>query len=141
MITMKYNQEVTHSTTNVMKPNHLLTIFALFCNAFKNAVLPETFEPVDEQVAPFKEVHSMKCYLPKKPKKWGYKFWARAGISSYIYDFEVHGGLGSKGAPTGSTAPKACGQSDFVILRDCQKISDQTSMNFYLIIVLGHRSY
>ena len=104
---MKYNQEVTHSTTNVMKPNHLLTIFVLFCNAFKNAVLPETFMSVDEQVAPFKGVHSMKCYLSKKPKKWGCKFWARGYPVTYtILKFMV------------VWDPKACGESDFVILRE-----------------------
>ena len=52
---------------------------------------------VDEQVVPFKGVHSIKCYLPKKPKKWSYKFWARAWTSGCTCDFEVHGGLGLKG--------------------------------------------
>ena len=66
-----------------------------FCIVFKNTVLLEIFISASKE-------YSMKCYLPKKPKKWGYKFWARARISGYLYNFEVHGGLGSKGAPTGS---------------------------------------
>ena len=34
----------------------------------------------------------MKQYLPKKPHKWGFKVWARAGISGIIYDFEIYTG-------------------------------------------------
>ena len=60
---------------------------------FRSTVFSETFMYVDEQVVPFNGLHGMKCYVHKKPKEWGYKFWARAGISSYIYNFEVHGGL------------------------------------------------
>ena len=103
-------------------------LFDHFCIVFKNTVLPETF------YLPFKGVHSMKCYLPKKPNKWDCKFWARAGISGYIYDFEVHGGLGSKGAPTGSTPPKACGVSDFVILR----LTDDLGPNMHQLFFVNY---
>ena len=107
---------------------------------FKNTVLPETFMSVDEQVVQFKGVHSIKCYLPKKPKKWGYKLWGRVGTSSYIYDFKVHGGLVSKGASVGSKPPKACGESYFVILQ----LADDFGPNKHqlpLIIILHHHSY
>ena len=49
-------------------------------------VLPETFMSVDEQVIPFK---GEMLFIKKTPKKWRYKIWTRAGISGYIYDFEV----------------------------------------------------
>ena len=88
-----------------------------FRNIFRQHVLPETHMAIDEQVVPFKGHHSLKRYLPKKPKKWGYKVWARAGISGYVYDFEVEGGLGSKGAPADSEPPTECGESGFVVLR------------------------
>ena len=88
-----------------------------FRNAFQQHVLPETHMAIDEQMVPFKGHHNLKRYLPKKPKKWGYELWARAGVSGYVYDFEVEGGLGSKGAPAGCDPPVECGESDFVVLR------------------------
>ena len=88
-----------------------------FRKVFQQHVLPETHMAIDEQVVPFKGHHNLKRYLPKKPKKWGYKLWARAGISGYVYDFEVEGGLGSKGAPRDCEPPTECGESDFVVLR------------------------
>lgn len=87
-----------------------------FRAVFKHYVLPETHMSIDEQVVPFKGQHKLKRYLPKKPKKWGYKSLARAGISGYIYDFEVEGSLGSKGPPAGCVPPAECGESDFVVL-------------------------
>ena len=68
-------------------------------------VIPETHVAVDEQVVPFKGASSLKRYLPKKPKKWGYKLWALAGVSRYVYTFEVDGENGKSGPPDGWDAP------------------------------------
>ena len=84
---------------------------------FSLLAIPETYMSVDEQIIPFKGAHSLKRYLPKKPKKRGYKMWAMAGISGYVYDFEVEGGLGTKGPPNGCDPPNSCGESGFVVLR------------------------
>ncbi|XP_066933930.1 uncharacterized protein [Clytia hemisphaerica] len=59
--------------------------------AFLEAVMPETCQAVDEQMVPFKGHHGAKMYMPKKPVKWGYKIWSRAGVSGYVYEFEVCG--------------------------------------------------
>ena len=72
---------------------------------------------VDEQVNPFNVKYSMKCYLPKNPKKWGCKLSTRTGISGYIYNFQVGGGLRSKKPLLGSTSLEAYGDSGFVVLR------------------------
>ena len=72
-------------------------------------------EKFDEQVVPFKEASGLKQYLPKKPKKWGYKLWALAGVSGYIYNFEIDGEIGS-GPPVGCTAPNNVGEREFVVL-------------------------
>ena len=76
---------------------------------FYRIVKFETCMSVDEQIVPFKESHSLKRYLPKKPKKGGYKMWAMAGISGYAYDFKVEGVLGTKGPPNGCDPPHNCG--------------------------------
>jgi len=86
-----------------------------FRKAFKGAVLPETSQAIDEMIIPFKGKHGLKMYMPKKPIKWGYKLWCRAGISGYVYDFEVAGG-GIKGAPDGVDAANF-GESELVVLR------------------------
>jgi hypothetical protein len=46
------------------------------------------FEPhlsIDEQMVPFKGKHGLKNYMKGKPCKWGYKVFALAGRSGYIY--------------------------------------------------------
>ena len=47
----------------------------------------------------------------KKLKKWGYKLQAHAGLSGYVYDFEVDGGIGSKGVPTNCDPRGECGET------------------------------
>ena len=97
------------------KVQPLINFFRL---RFSQVVNKETFLSIDEQMVPFKGKHSLKRYVKNKPKKWGYKMWALAGISGYIYDFQLDGGLGVSGAPISWTdAPKACGESGNVVLR------------------------
>lgn len=60
--------------------------------AFCSAVDCEEYQSVDEMVIPFKGRSSIKQYLPSKPKRWGFKLWVRAGVSGYIYRFEVYQG-------------------------------------------------
>ena len=55
------------------------------------AVPPEELNSVDEQIIPFKGKSSLRRYLPKKPKKWGFKIFSRNGESGFCYDFEVEG--------------------------------------------------
>ena len=47
--------------------------------SFQSCAEPELFVSVDEPIIPFKGRHSLKVYMMKKPKKWGYKVWAQAG--------------------------------------------------------------
>ena len=51
----------------------------------------------------------MRQYLPKKPKKWGFKVFARCGVSGITYDFNFYDGK----APA---VQKSCGYQpgDFV---------------------------
>jgi len=38
---------------------------------------------------PFKERSSVKQYIKSKPKPWGFKVWVLAGVSGYVYKFEM----------------------------------------------------
>ena len=100
---------------------------------FASVVVPETFLSVDEQVVPFKGASGLKRYLPKKTKKWGYKFWALAGMSGYVYHFEIDGEKGKSGPPAGFTAPKNVGESGFVVLRLCKDLQ-KNKHKFFLTI-------
>ncbi len=54
-------------------------------------IKPEEKNSVDEQIIPFKGRSSLKRYLPKKPKKWGFKIFSRNSVSGFCYDFELEG--------------------------------------------------
>ncbi|KRZ52480.1 PiggyBac transposable element-derived protein 2, partial [Trichinella nativa] len=42
---------------------------------------------IDEEIIPYKGRNKLKQYIPKKPKKWGFKVNARTGVSGLLYDF------------------------------------------------------
>ena len=58
---------------------------------FKKCAEKEIQVSVDEQIIPFKGRHSLKTYMMKKTKKWGYKVWVQAGQSGYVHDFQFAG--------------------------------------------------
>ncbi|KAL3228233.1 hypothetical protein MRX96_048684 [Rhipicephalus microplus] len=58
---------------------------------FRGAAEMEDCLAVDEMIAPFKGRHSLKVYMNKKPRKWGYKVWTLAGRSGYVYKIELYG--------------------------------------------------
>lgn len=59
--------------------------------AFIGAAEMESCVAVAEIIIPFKGRHSLKVYMMKKPKKWGYKVWTLAGRSGYAYRVKLYG--------------------------------------------------
>ena len=97
---------------------HKIELVIEFFNArFNEVVFPETNEAVDEMMIPFKGKHSVKMYMTKKPVKWGYKLWCRAGISGYVYEFEILGGKGTKGTSEIIQSQYIFGESENVVMR------------------------
>lgn len=92
---------------------------------FLSAVDPEEFQAIDEMIMPFKGKLSIKQYIPKKPKPWGVKIWARAGASGYMYRFEVYRGAASTGAVS------ELGTAADVILRLCDDIQFKNHKVFF----------
>lgn len=84
---------------------------------FHAAVDSEECHSVDEMMIPFKGRSSLKQYLPKKPKRWGYKMWVRAGISGYVYCFELY-----QGAHGGRADISDCGAVGDVVIRLCHDL-------------------
>ena len=82
-------------------------------------------------MATFKGKSHLRRYLRKKPKKWNYKLWALAGISGYVYKFELDGGEGCFGPPPGVTPPPRCGESDFAVMRMSHKLLPDRHFLFF----------
>jgi len=88
--------------------------------AYQAVTISESHQAVDEQIIPFKGRHSMKVYMAKKPKKWGYKAWVRAGRSGYVYDYYL---CGDNTVVTPPGIPEYIGESGRVVLRLCDSLS------------------
>ncbi len=71
----------------------LFKIRPLFEKLRKNClqIKPEEHNSIDEQMIPFKGRSNLRRYLPKKPKKWGFKLFSRNGQSGFCYDFDMEG--------------------------------------------------
>lgn len=102
-----------------------------FRKVFADAVTPETCQAVDEMMVPFKGQHSAKVYMPKKPVKWGYKLWSRAGVSGYVYNFEVCGEPKAKGPPPNFDDANQYGESEFVVLRMLNDLEPNKHLVFF----------
>jgi Transposase IS4 len=66
-------------------------VIDLVSSHFMEFVEFEKHLSVDEQMVPFKGNHALKNYMKAKPVKWGYKIFALAGSSGYIYRFQIAG--------------------------------------------------
>ncbi|GBM85942.1 PiggyBac transposable element-derived protein 3 [Araneus ventricosus] len=47
---------------------------------------------IDEQICATQSRSILKQYMPKKPHKWGFKFFVSCGVSGFAYDFELYSG-------------------------------------------------
>lgn len=94
---------------------------------FQDCAFPEKCQCIDEQMVPFKGRHSLKVYMTKKPVKWGYKMWARAGRSGYVYELELFGDNQIENLPN---LPDELGQLGKVVMRLTKNVPEGTFMFF-----------
>ena len=62
---------------------------------FLDAVVPEGFHSIDEQMIKWKGKTApggLKQYMPLKPISHGYKLYTRAGVSGYVYEVDLYSG-------------------------------------------------
>ena len=73
--------------------DQLFKIRPLFERLRKNCVkqIPEEHNSFDEQMVLFKGRCFMRCYMPNKPHKWGFKIFSSKGSSGQVYDFDLEG--------------------------------------------------
>ena len=91
-------------------------------------------------MALFKDQRSTKRYMPKKPTKWGYKLWCRAGISGFVYDFKLAGRFGTSGTPVNIQSTNTFAEIENLILCLTCELSLK-NINYSLIIYLHAQSY
>ena len=72
------------------------------------------YQSIDEIMVAFKGRSILKMYLPKKPKKWGFKLWGRASPEGFLHDFNVYQG---KGTGLGGNDTRDCGLGGNVVLQ------------------------
>ena len=84
----------------------------------------EEHNSVDEIMVAFKGKSALKQYIRGKPHPWGFKLWARAGISGILYDFDIY-----QGSQDGKRrAPSELGLGGDVVLQMVKDLPD--GLNF-----------
>lgn len=88
-------------------------------------ITPQQKQSVDEVMVAFKGRSGLKQYLRNKPRKWGFKLWARAGCDGIVHDFDIYQGK------TGSTVSNSgLGMTGDVVMNMVEKLPD--SQNFII---------
>lgn len=84
---------------------------------------------VDEQMIPYKGKNSLRQYLPKKPKKWGFKVMARCDVCGLTYGFLMYDG-------NGPNVTKSCGsQSSDYVVKVCETLPKQMNLKVYILTI------
>ena len=126
-----------HSPENI--GNKLYKIQPVLDHVRENclSIQPEVLQSIDEQIIPAKTKYSgIRQYNPKKPVKWGFKNFVRAGSSGIMYDFFLYQGKEKTQKVTGpyavlrllETLPK---NEHFKVFFDSD-INDRTSEIFFI---------
>ena len=107
-----------HANDNTLqdKGNHLYKVQPLLDGVRANCIRiePEIEHSIDEQIIPAKTKYSgIRQYNPKKPVKWGFKNFVRAGKSGIMYDFFIY-------TDALSASEKCTGQ--YVVTRLCETL-------------------
>ena len=84
---------------------------------------PEVQNSADEKIIPAKTRYSgIRQYNPKKPVKWGFKNFVRAGKLGMMYDFFLYAGA--------STSSEKC-TVEYVVLRLCETLPRQQNYKVF----------
>jgi hypothetical protein len=92
-------------------------------------VSPSENQSVDEAMVAFKGRSYLKQYLPKKPKKWGFKLWAKCSSTGFLHEFDIYQGKG-----TGRDDPddvSDCGLGGNVVLKLCSSLPPNRNFKIF----------
>lgn len=90
------------------------------CTHTKN----ENLYSVDEMMILYKgtKAGNLRQYMPKKPKKWGFKMLVRAGVSGIVYDFFIYTGSTTFDNMTFTEKESHLGSGGRVVVQLCKTI-------------------
>ena len=102
-------------------------------------VEPEEHQAVDEISIPYKGQKGPRQYNPKKPHKWHFTVFARAGSSGFVYDFFLY--TGSSKSPSSSNGIGITGSH---VIRLCETLPSGVPFkvfadNFFVSLALARR--
>ena len=89
-------------------------------------VSPSENQCIDEVMVAFKGRSILKQYLPKKPRKWGFKLWARCSSTGFLHVFDIYQGKNARTEEESSVS--GCGLGGNVVLKLCSTLP--TERNF-----------
>ncbi|XP_028396032.1 piggyBac transposable element-derived protein 2-like [Dendronephthya gigantea] len=98
-------------------------------NANFSEVSPSENQCVDEIMVAFKGRSILKQYLPKKPKKWGFKLWARCSSTGFLHVFDIYQGKGT-GMDDNDNVPD-CGLGGNVVLKLCSALPSDRNFKVF----------
>lgn len=125
-VLMRHIHFIDNTDENVDKTNRLWKILP-FLNPLRENFLnvtPEEHHAVDEMSIAYKGTRGPRQYNPKKPKKWHFTVYCRAGSSGYIYDFEVFSGAHPQ-------PPSSAGVSGDIVIRLTATLPDNVPFKIF----------
>uniref|UniRef100_A0A6P7FCE4 PiggyBac transposable element-derived protein 2-like n=1 Tax=Diabrotica virgifera virgifera TaxID=50390 RepID=A0A6P7FCE4_DIAVI len=93
----------------------------------------ETRFSVDEMMIAYKgtKAGNLRQYMPKKPEKWGFKMFVRAGVSGIVYDFLVYTGSSTFNNIPFSSYEESLGLGAQVVIYLCRTIANSNESVVY----------
>ena len=93
----------------------------------------ENLYSIDEMMISYKgtKAGNLRQYMPKKPKKWGFKMFVRAGVSGMVYDFFIYTGFTTFDNMAFSPTESKLGSGDKVVKQLCKTIPNPTQSIVY----------
>ncbi|KRZ74128.1 PiggyBac transposable element-derived protein 3 [Trichinella papuae] len=99
----------------------LLDRFLARCKLVKS----EEKQCINECIVPYKGRCRLRQYAPRKPQKWGFKVFARCGVSGFLYDFLASDGKHSTEEVTAANKPYK------VVLKSCESLPAHKNHKVY----------
>ena len=97
------------------------------------AIEEERRHSVDEMMIPYKGTRagSRRQYVKNKPKKWGFKMFARCGVSGFVYDFMLYAGEDTFRGRDLSTTEQQLGLGGSVVVSLCKTLHNKPCSAVY----------
>lgn len=88
---------------------------------------------IDEMMVPYKGTRAgnRRQYLAKKPKKWGFKMFVRAGVSGCVYDFVPYAGEDTFRYHSFTEYENSLGVGAKVVIALCQSIKHKPAIVYF----------